>query len=178
MRTGITAFFVVLLGLSGAASMQPVIPATPCDDAVANSELHFPSDLKLEDGTKAFSYLSDLPFVQASGELFTINVALRFEPGPQATIKLSALDEECSGNSSSGTVFTYTFGELPSPRNTLTFNRSTEEVGLNGTMQKAVLLGAPRYLFIDVWDGLLPSTHATHSYVIDLQDPKNPSAPQ
>lgn len=178
-RAATTLVCAILLGFAGPASAQLALPATACDSAASNPDLHFPPGMPLEDGTKAFSYApGDAPFVSASGGSITITVALTFAPGEDATIKLAALDETCGGPSSSGTVFSFTFGALTSPRNTIAIDATTGEVGLNGEMQKATLLAAPRYLFVDVWDGALPALHAARSYVIDLLDPRNPATQQ
>jgi hypothetical protein len=167
-----------LLALSTAARAQPVLPATPCDAALANPDLHPQPDMPLEDGLQAFSYTAAGAFVSGAGGSVTITVALTFQPEPDSTIRISALDDACAGGNSAGTVFTHTFGDLTSTRNTLTYDAAAGEIGFNGTIQKTTAQGTPRYLFVDVWDGQLPSTHATHSYVIDLLNPMNPTTPQ
>jgi hypothetical protein len=178
-RSAVAAIACTLvLALSTAARAQTVVPATACDAALGNPDLHPQPEMPVEDGLQAFSYTAGGPFVSGGGGSVTITVALTFQPGPDATIRISALDDACSGGNSSGTVFTYTFGDLTSTRNTLTYDASAGEVGFNGTAQKTTAQGTPRYLFVDVWDGQLPSTHATHSYAIDLLNPANPTTPQ
>jgi hypothetical protein len=164
----------VLLSVPVTVRAQSSLPSTTCDAAVSYTDLHFPAGMPLEDGTKAFTYGAEMPFVTGGGASITINVNLRFPPGEDATIKLSALDESCGGTSSSGTVFSYTFGALTATRNTITYDVPTGEVGFNGEIQQGSPLGTPRYLFVDVWDGALPAVFAAHSYVIDLQNPMNP----
>src|SRR5438034_6326162 len=164
----------VLLGASAARAQVP-LPTTTCDAAVSNTDMHFPSGMSREDGTKAFAYGDSGPFVTGGGSSITLTVTLRFAPSENTLIKLSALDDACAGRSSLGTVFTYSFSELNSQRNTITYDAAASEVGLNGQMQKALFVGTPRYLFVDVWDGEVPSQHASYSYVIDLQNPKNPT---
>jgi hypothetical protein len=158
------------------AAAQTTVPATACDAALANPDLHPQPDMPLENGTIAFTYGPS--FVSGGASSMTITVNLTFQPGPDTTIRLSALDETCTGGSRAGTVFTYTFGELTSTQNTVTYDATAGEVSLNGTLQKTTPQGTPRYLFFDVWDGELPSTHATHSYLIDLLNPANPTTPQ
>jgi len=141
---------------------------------MANMDIHFPSPMAREDGTRAFRYGTNAqPFVSGGGSTVIISVPLTFTPGEDAIIKLSALDAACGGTSSSGTVFTFTFGEL-TPTNEIALDFGAGEVSLNGKMQKAIL-GAPRYLFLDVWDGEVPSAHAAYSYVIDVQNLRNPT---
>jgi hypothetical protein len=127
-----------------------------------------------EDGTKAFTYGDNGPFLSGGGSSITLTLGLKFTPGEDAVIKFSALDDSCSGKSSLSTVFTYAFSELAAGRNTITYDAAASEIGLNGQMQKALFVGTPRYLFVDVWDGEVPSQHAAYSYVIDLQNPQNP----
>jgi hypothetical protein len=140
---------------------------------MANMDVHFPPGMTRENGTRAFRYGSNVPFVAGGGSSVTISVPLTFTPGEDAVIKLSALDATCGGNSSFGTVFTFTFRELRET-NEIALDFGAGEVGLNGSMQQAIL-GSPRYLFLDVWDGQIPSQHAAYSYVIDLQHLKNPT---
>lgn len=167
----------VLFALSTPASAQVVVPSTVCDAALANSDLHPQPGMPLEDGTQAFSYSAAGPFVSGGGGSLSITVALTFAPGPDATITLGALDEACSGASSTGTVFSYTFSELTSGRNTIFYDAAAGEVGFNNAVQKIPSQGTARYLYVDVWDGALPSTRATHSYLIDLLNPANPTTP-
>jgi hypothetical protein len=167
----------LLLALPVVAAAQTVVPTTACDAALANPDLHPLPEMPLEDGTKAFSYTAEGPFVSGGGAFLSITVALTFQPGPDATIRLSALDEACAGSGGSGTVFTYTFAELTSARNAISYNAAEAEITFNGAVQKASPQGTPRYLFVDVWDGALPSARATYSYVIDLLNPTNPTTP-
>jgi hypothetical protein len=167
----------LLLGVPQRAAAQSALPATTCDSAVANGDQHFPQGMPREDGTKAFRYGALSPFVSGGGAAITITLELTFTPSVDAVIKLAALDDACSGPTSSGTVLSATFTELDSQVNTLLVDIANGEVGLNGEMQKATILGTPRYVFVDVWDGELPSQHAAYSYVIDLQNPRNPGQP-
>jgi len=177
-RFGVLAAAVaVVLGQPRPASAQASFPATTCDSAVANGDLHFPQGMAREDGTKAFRYGGLSPFVSGGGSAITITVELTFAPDVDAVIKLSALDEACTGPTSSGTVLTASFTELESQLNTITLDVGSGEIGLNGEMQKATILGTPRYVFVDVWDGQAPAQHAAYSYVIDLQNPRNPGQP-
>ena len=161
------------LAVTVPSSAQSSLPSTTCDSAVSNMDIHFPSPMPREDGTKAFRYGANGPFVSGAGSTMTFSLALTFTPSEDAIIKLSGLDENCGGTSSSGTVFTFTFAEL-AQTNSISLDFGEGEVGLNGKMQKATL-GAPRYLFLDVWDGDIPAQHAAYSYVIDLQNPRNPA---
>lgn len=165
----------VFLAFSSAVAAQTVVPSTPCDAALANPDLHPQPEMPLENGTIAFSYNAEGPFVSGGGAFLAINVALTFQPGPDAMIRISALDDACGG-SGAGTIFTYTFSELTSTRNTLTYDMAAGLLVFNGSVEKTTQ-GTPRYFFVDVWDGELPSTHATHSYMIDLLNPANPTTP-
>jgi hypothetical protein len=167
----------VFLALSTTAA-QTTVPTTACDAALANPDVHPQPGMPLEDGTQAFSYTAQGPFVSGGGGAWlTITVALTFEPGPDATIRVSAFDEACTGGANSATVFAYTFSELTSGRNTISYDAQSGAIGFNGSVQTTAPIGTPRYLFVDVWDGQLPSTHATHSYLIDLLNPANPATP-
>ena len=115
-------------------------------------------------------------FVTGGGSSVTISLALLFQPGPDATIRVTALDQDCAGTNAT-TVFTQTFSGLAAGVNTIAYNGGSDEIGLNGSVEKLTPNGTARFLFVDVWDGELPSTHATHSYLIDLADPRNPTAP-
>ena len=168
---------VFLLALSATASAQTALPATACDGALANPDLHPQSDMPYEDGATAFSYSLGGSFVSGGGSSLSINVGLTFQPGPDATIRLSALDGACAGGGRGGTVFTYTFSDLTPAQNTITYDAVSSEVTFNGTPHPTAMSGTPRYLFIDVWDGELPSTHASHSYLIDMLTPLNPTTP-
>ncbi len=166
-----------LLAFSTMASAQVRLPATACDAALANPELHPQPEMPLENGTTAFSYTAGGAFVSSNGTSVTITLALTFQPGPDATIRLTALDDACAGGGLAGTVFTYTFGQLAMALNAVTYDAVAAEVRFNGNVQEASVLGTPRFLFVDVWDGELPSTHAAYSYLIDLHDPRNPASP-
>src|SRR5262245_10275475 len=170
---GVIGLVWALLAVTVPCSAQSPLPTTTCDSAVSNMDIHFPSPMPREDGTRAFRYGANGPFVSGAGSTVTLSVALTFAPGEDAIIKLSGLNENCTGTSSSGTIFTFTFGEL-APVNSIALDFGEGEVALNGRAQKAIL-GSPRYLFVDVWDGEVPSQHAAYSYVIDLQNPKNPT---
>jgi hypothetical protein len=111
-----------LAGGAASASAQTVVPATACDAALAKPDLHPQPEMPLEDGTIAFSYNREGSFVTGGGAYLSINVALTFPPGPNATIRVSALDEACGGANGSATVFTFTFDELNSTRNTVTYD--------------------------------------------------------
>ncbi len=163
------------LSLPSAVSAQVAVPATACDAALANPDLHPIPDMPLEDGATAFGYGAGA-FVSGGSGSVAINVGLAFDPGPGASIRLTALDPSCAGTSSA-TVFTVTFDQLVSRQNVITVDGQTGAVALNGMVQQAVLNGSPRYVFVDVWDGELPSLHASHSYVIDLLQPSNPTLP-
>jgi hypothetical protein len=177
-RFGVLAVAVVavIVGEPRPASAQAPFPATTCDSAVANAE-HFPQGMSREDGSKAFRYGALTPFVSGGASAMTITLELTFEPSVDAVIRLSALDEWCGGPSSSATVLSATFTELDSQLNTITVDVANSSVGINGEMQKATILGTPRYMFVEVWDGDVPSQHAAYSYVIDVQNPRNPGQP-
>ncbi|MEO8522737.1 MAG: hypothetical protein ABI603_15320 [Acidobacteriota bacterium] len=163
----------LLLTLPAAASAQAPLPATACDAALANPDLHPQPEMPLEDGATAFSYTAGGAFVSGGGSAVRITLSLLFAPGPDATIRLTALDEHCSGGTAK-TAFTQTFGGLTSVVNSISYDAISGDVSLNGSGETVTPSATPRFLFVDVWDGELPSTHATHSYLIDLSDPKNP----
>lgn len=163
----------LLLTLPAPAAAQAQFPATGCDAALANPDLHPQPEMPLENGAIAFSYTAGGAFVSGGGSAVRITLSLLFPPGPDATIRLTALDGHCSGGPAA-TAFTQTFGGLTSALNTLSYDAASGEVALNGATEKVTPTATPRFLFVDVWDGELPSTHATHSYLIDLSDPKNP----
>ncbi len=172
---GGAALACALLLLPGTAAAQGTMPATACDGALATPELHPQPDMPLENGVTAFSYSAGGTFVSGGGSSATITLGLLFQPGPDATIRVTALDEACGGTNGR-TVFTQTFSGLTSVVNTIAYNGGSDEIGLNGSVEKLTPNGTARFLFVDVWDGELPSLHATHSYLIDLADPKNPAA--
>ena len=58
---------------------------------------------------------------------------------------------------------------------TITYDVASSLLVFNGTIEKTTPQGNVRYLFVDVWDGELPSVHAAHSYMIDLLNPSNPT---
>lgn len=164
-----------LFALSTVTAAQTVVPRTACDAALANPDMHPQPEMPLENGALAFSYNAQGPFVTGGGSLISINVALLFQPGPDATITLTAVDEGCAGSGRAGTVFRVIFNELTSTRNSITYDAVAGELSFNGKLQDTKAQGTPRYFVLDVWDGELPSTHATHSYLIDLQNPANPT---
>jgi hypothetical protein len=102
----------VFLAASHLAAAQPSLPARACDVAVAAADMHYPPGLPLETGSHAFSYDAGGPFVTGGSGSITVDVAVRFTPGPDAVIRISAVDENCSGETSAGTVFSYTFTAL------------------------------------------------------------------
>lgn len=163
----------LLLALPAAAAAQPQLPTTACDAALANPDLHPQPEMPIEDGSIAFSYTAGGAFVAGGGSAVRITLSLLFPPGPDATIRLTALDGSCSGDTAK-TAFTHTFSGLTSALNSISYDAVSSEVALNGATETVTPTSAPRFLFVDVWDGELPSTHATHSYLIDLNDPKNP----
>lgn len=163
-----------LLLVAETAAAQAALPATTCDAVLANPDLHPVPEMPFENGLTAFSYGAGGSFVSGGGSSATITVGLLFQPGPDATIRVTALDEACGG-ANARTVFTQTFSGLTSVANTITYNGASDEIGLNGSIEKLAPNGTARYLFVDVWDGELPSLHATHSYLIDMADPKNPA---
>lgn len=163
----------LLLALPAPAVAQAQFPATACDAALANRDLHPQPEMPLEDGATAFSYTAAGAFVSGGGGAVRITLSLRFPPGPDATIRLTALDEHCAGGTAK-TAFSQTFGGLTSALNSISYDATSGDVSLNGSTEKVTPSSTPRFLFVDVWDGELPSTHATHSYLIDLSDPKNP----
>lgn len=175
MRAGGMGVVLVatLLCLSTPAAAQPTLPNTPCDAVLANDELHPVSAMILEDGTHAFSYSRDGSFVTGAGGSVVLTVALTFDPGPEATIRLSALDEQCGGANGARTSFAYTFSNLAA-RNTISFDARSGDIVFNGTTEHTGAATMLRYFFVDVWDGELPSTHASYSYLVDLQNPANP----
>src|SRR5207247_6152311 len=118
----------VLLCATGSARAQVPLPTTTCDAAVANADMHFPPGMSREDGTKAFAYGDTGPFVRGGGSSITLTVTLKFAPSENTLIKLSALDDACTGRSSLGTVFTYSFSELNSQRNAITYDAAASEV--------------------------------------------------
>ena len=136
----------VLLSFPVVTRAQSSLPSTTCDEAMANMDVHFPPGMTRENGTRAFRYGSNGPFVAGGGSAVTISVPLTFTPGEDAVIKLSALDATCGGNSSFGTVFTFTFGEL----------RETNEIALElrrgrGRPQRLDAAGHPGFAAVSLF---------------------------
>jgi hypothetical protein len=154
---------------------QASLPTTACDTALTNPELHFPPTMSLEPGGGAFRYGTDTrPFVTQDGAAITITIRLGFDPTADASIRFAALDANCDGNGTGGTVLGYTFNDVADRENIVTYDLDAATIAFNGTPQHAVPLGTPRYAWIEVWDGQ-PNGQAAFSYLIDLINPVNPS---
>jgi hypothetical protein len=150
--------------------------ATSCDAALAKAEFHFPREMRSEDGSRAFAYgTGAAPFLTVDGSTLTFTLTLTFDPDDDSTIKLSALDADCSGGNSSGAVFEYTFTELKGRVNAISYTSDGGIVSFNGQTQKTVPIGTPRYVWIEVWDGGEAATGRNgYSYLVDLPQPQIP----
>lgn len=150
---------------------------TACDAAIANPEFHFPRQMAQEDGSRAFAYGADrIPFVSKAGDRMTLTLTLNFDPGPDALIKVAALDAACTGGNSSGAVFEYSFSELSSRTLTLAYDIDTGAMTFNGEKETAVPAGTPRYLWVEAWDGEAVPARAGYSYLVDLLNTVSPDS--
>ena len=176
-RIVVVGLFAALVLLRAAVGSAGTFPVTSCDAALRAPDLHLPSTMWQENGTRAFRYGGDSePFAAANGAGVTLRIALLFPPTPETVITLSALDAACEGGSSTGTVFSYSFRDITAVHNTFAYDPATGEIAFNGLAQQALALGTPRYIWVEVWDGVLPADRAAYSYLIDLLNPQNPPA--
>src|SRR3989442_15750562 len=107
-----------------------------------------------EDATAVFGYgTTDAPFISVAGQKLTVALTLTFDPDQNATIKVWALDENCDGGTSSGAVFGYTFRDLTSRTNVFSYDGDAATITFNHASQKALAMGTPRFIWVEVSDG-------------------------
>jgi pimeloyl-ACP methyl ester carboxylesterase len=174
-------FIVTILFLSPSrASAALTLPTTPCDQAqidVSYSGIsqHLTTNSVRENGTIAFKYGSDNNhFVTHQGDVFNFNVTTLFAPSsPFAAIKLMALDSACNLVFGLGPLFS---NINPLTENILSYDINTHVSTLNGLEQISNIYGgSARYLWVEVWDGINGSSVATYSYLVDVNNPLNPT---
>ena len=125
-----------------------------------------------EDGTHAFAYgTGDTPFLGGDTQKITLTITLTFEPHPDTSIKFWAIDESCGGGNSSGAVLGYTFRELTTRVNQLSYDAAARIMTFNGQTQRALPMGTPRFAWLEVGDGAPEGGRASYSYTIDLLHP-------
>jgi len=154
------------------AEVQPAVPLS-CNAIIqANEDFHVPHEMVLEDGARAFAYGSDdAPFVRLAGQAITFTLTLAFDPTEDAAIKLLAIDDSCSGGTSSNAVFGFTFRELTSRVNTMSYDADAATITFNGVSQRALAMGTPRFMWIEVSDGKPSAPTASYSYTVDRLHP-------
>ena len=170
-----------VLNAPSSAWAQVVLPTTPCDSVVSHSILGFV--MTQEDGTISFRYGPDnQTFVSVGGSTLSINVNLLFAPDDeQDSVKFMAYDVNCQP------LYGQAYGHgagwlLPLATNTLAYDTSTFQLSINGNPDSTVnVSNGPqvRYIAIEVFDfsGYPVINNATYSYLIDVQNPQNPSIP-
>ncbi|MBI2607843.1 MAG: alpha/beta fold hydrolase [Candidatus Doudnabacteria bacterium] len=164
------------------------LPQTPCDDEQVDAILpgfgvsaHITSNMELEKGETAFTYGTDNnSFVTASAGLITFHPNLLFDPASNAgsLVKLYAFNATCA--------IVFGFGPvsgadrdapLQAGPNTVSYNTTNNQVVFNnGIIHQIFPNLAPRYVWLEVWDGKTsPDKQATYSYLIDIQNVQNPT---
>lgn len=170
------AFFI----LPKFANSALALPLTSCDPLIPNmtiygNSVHITSGMNREDGATAFKYGSDnASFASGNGDLVNFDVNLLFTPiAGKGQIKLMALDKHCDP------VFGYgvLFFNVNSDSNAISYNRATNDTTLNGQTQKSYPSGVLRYIWAEVWDGVNGSNKATYSYLVDIDNIRNPGEP-
>ena len=157
------------------AEAELAFPETPCDSRLPTTTSHLRPDMVQEDGAMAFSYGSDNNhFVSVSEDLsyLYINVNLLFSPQDlNSTLKLLAFDERCN----SGFGFGPVFHNLVPGENLVTIKKFIWDIAVNGLTRRVFPSIQPRYLWVEVLDNVNNPTLKTYSYLIDLQNPQNPT---
>ncbi|MDP4000688.1 MAG: hypothetical protein Q8P83_00365 [bacterium] len=164
------------------------LPQTSCDDAQVDAILpgfgtsaHITSNMLKEDGETAFTYGSDNnSFVTTSGDIITLHPNLLFDPtsNPGSVIKLYAFNASCSVVFGFGPI-SGSDGDAPIQvgPNTVSYNTLNNQVvfnnGITHILHPNLLV---RYIWLEVWDGKnTADKKATYSYLVDIQDVKNPT---
>lgn len=167
-------FLLFLFPLKTTAALT--LPTTACDAELIRLETVFPLSpgisMQKEDGTKAFKYGPDNnSFVSLQDDVLTFNIQLLFDldSSPSKVIKFLAFNNNCINVT--GNAFT----NIPNPGNSLTYNRTTTETKFNNGDSFFPSLGLPRFIWLEVWDGKNNTTFASYSYLVDVNDPKNPT---
>src|SRR5262249_24294588 len=150
-----------------------VLPTTPCDNFqvgvrdINGNAGHLIPGMAREDGTKAFAYGSSTgSFVSLQGDVISINFRLLFSPASTTEhIKLLSFDSSCGGNGVAIAGFGPEFVDTAAQQgNTITFNRTTYEVVMNGVSQTPRPSGVIRYIWLEVVDSYPDATFASYSY--------------
>jgi len=164
------------------------LPATPCDGEQVEAILpgfgvsaHITSNMTREDGETAFTYGADNnSFVTIFEDTITLHPDLLFPPttSPRSYMKLLAFNASC------GIVFGFsassgTDGDVPlqAGANTVAYDTVNSQAVFNdGITFQMRPFSTPRYIWLEVWDGkTTPDKQATFSYLVDLQNPQNPT---
>ena len=183
-----TAFFVY--PATAQAALQ--LPQTACGDAhkdaIFNGQsAHSSPGSLLENGNMAFSYGSNNKFVLENDFVGTLTIQTidtqvadelmftiipHFEPVSQSNVVLYALDAECNVVSN----FRHDFGGLLHPgKNFLFYDTRTYRTYFNGITIASGPFQIPKYLWVEVWDGIAGSEYASYSYLVDIENPQNPT---
>jgi len=175
-KKNLTALILSAVFLFPNSIHAATLPITACDSHLVQPSnafnAHVTTGMSLEDGTKTFAYGANNNFVTATNTVLSFHINLLFQPTNTATIKALALDANCALVFGFGPQFTAT-----STSEILTVNKDTYETILGGSSQTPNPSGTLRYIWIEVWDGIRGSTVATYSYLVDVNNPQNPTNP-
>lgn len=183
-----TVVAVVAVLLGGLFLLQPskaradlLLPPTPCDTEQIDPILpgfgvsaHLISGMVKEDGATAFQYgVDNNSFVSATGTALIFHVNPLFPVSSTSTaIKLLAFDENCGIVFGIGPQFG---GNTLGQSNDIAFDQTADTFTLNGESQHVSPSAIPRYIWVEVVDNLANPTRKTYSYLVDLQNPQNPT---
>jgi pimeloyl-ACP methyl ester carboxylesterase len=186
---GISSLFLLGLFLyPGFVQADLALPTSVCNDEQVDAILpgfgisaHITSDMDKENGATAFTYGNDNnSFVTVSDSIITLYPNLLFDPNtnPGSFMKLHAFSTSCTLVFGFGPI-SGTDGDVPLQfgANTVSYDSSTDLVRFNdGIAQRVRPNLVPRYIWLEAWDGKnTPDKLATYSYLIDLQNPQNPT---
>ncbi len=164
-----------LFSLPKSAKADITVPTTDCDKVLTTANdigFFITNSAVKESGSLGFTYGSQSnSFVSVLDSTLTFSFDLLFDDPSKASVKLDFIDMDC--NSIAGT----TGGSNPQRSNVITYNLSTSKMVLNNleaTSQIVPLLGKLRYVILEVVDGL-PATINTYSYIVDIENIKNPT---
>ncbi|MCL5436123.1 MAG: alpha/beta fold hydrolase, partial [Patescibacteria group bacterium] len=156
------------------------LPATACDQQQIDFQIyyvngHLTDTSQREDGTRAFDYgASGQPFVSADANgVVTFNFHTLFTAPTSTTsyVKLMGFSADCAPIYGLGPAFT---NPVSPGDHALIYADNGHTVTLDGATQIQYPSGTARYIWIEAWDGVPGSSAASYSYLVDLQDIKNP----
>ncbi|MBI3952579.1 MAG: hypothetical protein HY336_01320 [Candidatus Doudnabacteria bacterium] len=154
------------------SSAALTLPVTSCDQQLANMP-KIKADMQQEDGAKSFTYGPDNnSFVSLSGDVVTFNISVLFDPmvSPNRVIRFNAFNANCSG------VYGNAFINFLTSNNTIAYNKATTGLKFNQEDEyMPTMMGLPRYIWLEVWDGKNDGIFASYSYLVDLNEPANPT---